>query len=116
MKETHGGCGAVMLLRSQVLLFFSLYKYIQILIQMNVYYYIFFLQIILLRRQFSCSFPSPYANEYGEEDPGLRMGLQLKLREKRLNMLRQLIVSRTIGRKVTQARGVSDVVYRLNYF
>ena len=83
---------------------------------MNFYYYIFFLQIILLRRQFSCSFPSPYANEYGEEDPGLRMGLQLKLREKRLNMLRQLIVSRTIGRKVTQARGVSDVVYRLNYF
>ncbi|KAG9408155.1 E3 ubiquitin-protein ligase ubr2 [Aphanomyces cochlioides] len=64
----------------------------------------------------SCFFPSPYVDEFGEEDHNVRRGRPLFLRPNRYLALMQLVFSHSIASEVSKNRRTSEQYIRVHYY
>jgi hypothetical protein len=71
---------------------------------------------VLLRGVHAAYSISPYVDEHGEEDSGLRRGRPLHLDERRLRQLQRLFVSHGISGEVVRERVMRDRVIREAFY
>jgi hypothetical protein len=73
-------------------------------------------QVILLRGGHAAYWCSPFVDEFGEEDSGLRRGRPLRLDPARVAGLQQLWTGHAIAGEVVRERSTRDRVIRDNYW
>ena len=72
--------------------------------------------VLLIHNNKSAYSASLYVDEHGEEDPGLRRGRPLFLKDERYESLEKLWREHSIPREVAQTRSTSDRVIRDNWY
>jgi hypothetical protein len=72
--------------------------------------------VLLVRKSWSCYWPSIYVDEFGEEDVNMRRGMPLTLSPSRAGALWALYESGGISDAVTQKRMSSDRVLRKHWY
>lgn len=72
--------------------------------------------ILLFRDNRATFYPSPYVDQYGEEDPNLRRGRPLSLSEGRYERLTALYRNHGVPREVASRRVNADRVIREGYY
>jgi len=72
--------------------------------------------VLLIHNNKSAYSASLYVDEHGEEDPGLRRGRPLFLKDERYDSLEKLWREHSIPREVAQTRSTSDRVIRDNWY
>ena len=72
--------------------------------------------VLLVRKSWSCYWPSIYVDEFGEEDVNMRRGMPLMLSPSRASALWKLYVSGNVADAVTQKRVSSDRVLRRHWY
>ena len=71
---------------------------------------------VLLRGPHAAYGPSPYVDEHGEEDPGLRRGRPLHLDQTRLAQLHRIWAAHSIAGEVVRERSMRDRVVREGFY
>ena len=72
--------------------------------------------VLLIHNNKSAYSASLYVDEHGEEDPGLRRGRPLFLKDERYESLEKLWREHSVPREVAQTRSTSDRVIRDNWY
>ena len=72
--------------------------------------------ILLVRKGWSCYWPSIYVDEYGEEDVNMSRGMPLQLSKSRAEALWQLYESGGVSDAVVQKRNSMDRVLKENWY
>ena len=72
--------------------------------------------VLLVRKSWSCYWPSIYVDEFGEEDVNMRRGMPLVLSPSRAAALWSLYESGGVADAVTQKRMSSDRVLRRHWY
>lgn len=72
-------------------------------------------EIVLLRDAFASYYPSPFVDDHGETDHGLRRGRPLVLSGSRYAALRDLWLKHALAREISRSRSTSDKVIKTGW-